>query len=75
LARVLLALARDYGEETPEGPRIRLRLTHQVLADLSGLRRETITQTLTAFRSTDCLKVEAHHFILTDLRRIEREAE
>ena len=75
LARILLALAKDYGEETPEGPRIRLRLTHQVLADLSGLRRETITQTLTAFRRTNCLKVEAQRFLLTDRRRIEREAE
>lgn len=75
LARILLVLANDYGEKTPEGPRIRHRLTHQVLADLSGLRRETVTQTLTAFRRTGCLKVSDHRFVLTDLRRIEREAE
>lgn len=43
LARQLLALARFLGKPEPAGD-IRLpRLTHQALADMVGLRRETVT--------------------------------
>jgi CRP/FNR family cyclic AMP-dependent transcriptional regulator len=75
LARVLLVLAQDQGASHPSGIRIRIRLTHQNLADLTGLTRETVTQTISAFRHTDCLVVdEDRQWILTDMRRIEKEA-
>jgi CRP/FNR family transcriptional regulator, cyclic AMP receptor protein len=75
VARVLLVLAQDQGASHPSGIRIRIRLTHQNLADLTGLTRETVTQTISAFRHTDCLVVdEDRQWILTDMRRIEKEA-
>lgn len=76
LARIFLKMASQYGERLPAGIRIRHRVTHQTLADLSGLTRETVTQTLSAFRNTQCLMTDAEHkWVLLDLPRLEREAE
>jgi CRP/FNR family transcriptional regulator, cyclic AMP receptor protein len=76
VARVLLSLADDYGTAHSDGTRLRFRLTHQALADLTSLSRETATQTLSAFRSAGCVRVDAkHHWILTDRRKLLHEAE
>jgi CRP-like cAMP-binding protein len=76
LARIFVGLASQYGEEVPTGVRIRHRVTHQTLADLSGLTRETVTQTLSAFRNTHCLMNDAEHkWVILDLPRLQREAE
>ena len=46
LAAVLLHLAGRFGQKEAGGARIALRLTHQVLADLSGSHRSTVTTLL-----------------------------
>jgi len=75
VARVLLALADQHGIPHPSGTRIKVRLTHQNLADLTGLTRETVTQTISAFRHTGCVIVdEDRQWILADRNRIQREA-
>ena len=75
VARVLLALADQHGVAHQSGTRIKIRLTHQNLADLTGLTRETVTQTISAFRHTGCLVVdEDRQWILADRNRIQREA-
>jgi CRP-like cAMP-binding protein len=75
VARVLLALADQHGAAHPMGTRIKIRLTHQNLADLTGLTRETVTQTISAFRHTGCIVVdEDRQFVLADRHRIQREA-
>jgi CRP/FNR family cyclic AMP-dependent transcriptional regulator len=75
VARVLLALADQHGIAHPSGTRVKIRLTHQNLADLTGLTRETVTQTISAFRHTGCLIVdEDRQWILADRQRIQREA-
>ncbi|MBI4402095.1 MAG: Crp/Fnr family transcriptional regulator [Nitrospirae bacterium] len=75
VARVLLALADEYGTEHTEGIRLKFRLTHQVFADLNALTRETATQTLSAFRVAGCLKEDdQRHWIITDRKKLEREA-
>ena len=75
VARVLLALADQHGIAHASGTRIKVRLTHQNLADLTGLTRETVTQTISAFRHTGCLIVdEERQWILADRPRIQREA-
>jgi CRP/FNR family cyclic AMP-dependent transcriptional regulator len=75
VARVLLALADQHGVAHPAGTRVKIRLTHQNLADLTGLTRETVTQTISAFRHTGCLIVdEDRQWILADRQRIQREA-
>jgi CRP/FNR family cyclic AMP-dependent transcriptional regulator len=43
---LLLSLSRDRGRMTPEGIIMHIRLTHQDIADMSGLTRETVTKVL-----------------------------
>ena len=75
VARVLLALADQHGVAHPSGTRVKIRLTHQNMADLTGLTRETVTQTISAFRHTGCLIVdEDRQWVLADRQRIQREA-
>ena len=56
LARTLLRLAEDHGEKTPDGTVIRLRVTHEDLANLIGTTRETVTNQLGKFRRLGFLK-------------------
>lgn len=43
---LLLMLAGEYGEETPEGEVLNVKLTHQSIADMTNLTRETVTRML-----------------------------
>ena len=49
LAKELLHLAEDLGNETPRGTRMALRLTHEDLSNLIGASRETVTLLLHKF--------------------------
>lgn len=54
--RVLLALwqlAENYGEVSPEGVHLSLRLTHEMLSSLIGSRRPSVTSALTALGDRD----------------------
>lgn len=46
LAEVLLDLGRRCGEPAGRGARLSVRLTHQILADLAGVHRATVTTLL-----------------------------
>jgi len=50
VASQLLALACEYGQETPEGKRIPMRLTQADLAALVGASRVSVNQALGQFR-------------------------
>jgi CRP/FNR family transcriptional regulator, cyclic AMP receptor protein len=50
VASQILSLSREYGEETPEGVRIPLRLTQADLAALVGASRVRVNQALGFFR-------------------------
>jgi CRP-like cAMP-binding protein len=65
LANVLLQLSEKYGEEVPAGTLIKLRLTHEDLANLIGTTRETVTTQLNKFSRMGLLKRQARHFIVT----------
>jgi CRP/FNR family transcriptional regulator len=43
---LLQQLSNEYGEPVPEGFLLNIKLTHQNLADMSGLTRETVTRVL-----------------------------
>src|SRR3970282_588877 len=58
LAKELLHLAEDLGEETPKGTRLSLHLTHEVLANLIGASRETVTLLIRKFEETGLLHGE-----------------
>ncbi len=50
LASQILSLAREYGQETPDGTRIPMRLTQADLAALVGASRVSVNQALGQFR-------------------------
>ncbi|MEE8584468.1 MAG: Crp/Fnr family transcriptional regulator [Acidobacteriota bacterium] len=62
----LYQLCQKKGEETDRGTRIRLRLTHKELADITGISRETATRVLSQLQSENLLSVESRHFLIAD---------
>jgi len=64
LARVLLRLSEQYGEEVPTGTLIRLRLTHEDLANLIGTTRETVTTQLNRFMRMGLLSQRSRQIIV-----------
>jgi len=71
LAKELLHLAEKYGEETPTGTLIKLRLTHEDLANLIGTSRETVTTQLNKFKRMALLNGEGRHLIVSKSRLTE----
>ncbi len=64
LARMLLYMGEKYGEETPAGVLIRLRLTHEELANLIGTTRETVTTQLNKFERMGLLNRQGRHLVV-----------
>lgn len=64
LARQLLALARFLGKPEPNGEIRVARLTHQAIADMVGLRRETVTVKLEELVAAGAVAVEGRQLRL-----------
>jgi CRP/FNR family cyclic AMP-dependent transcriptional regulator len=57
VASELLSLAREYGQVTPEGVRIPMRLTQADLAALVGASRVSVNQALGQFRKRELVSI------------------
>lgn len=66
---VLRELSEAYGEPVVGGTRLRLRLTHQDIANLIGSTRETTSQAISELRSAGLLTFDKKHPILPDAAR------
>ncbi len=64
LAKELLHLAEDLGDETPEGTRLTLRITHELLSNLIGASRETVTLLIHKFEEIGLLHREGRDLFL-----------
>jgi CRP/FNR family cyclic AMP-dependent transcriptional regulator len=64
LAKALLQLSEKYGERVPGGTLIKLRLTHEDLANLIGTTRETVTTQLNKFSRLGLVKRQARRLIV-----------
>jgi len=64
LAKELLHLAEDLGDETPAGTRLTLRITHELLSNLIGASRETVTLLIHKFEEIGLLHREGRDLIL-----------
>jgi CRP/FNR family transcriptional regulator, cyclic AMP receptor protein len=65
LARLLLELAHQIGEDMPEGGfRFPLLLTHEEMASMTSTTRETVTRTLGQFRKDGWISIEGSLVIL-----------
>jgi CRP/FNR family cyclic AMP-dependent transcriptional regulator len=70
LAHQLLALAEEYGEETPDGGcRIPFRLTQGDLAALVGASRVRVNQILVGWKHEELLTVDGRHVVTLLNRR------
>ncbi len=76
LARLLLRLSEEHGEETEDGcVLLNTRLTHRDLADLIGSTRETTTATLSRFAKQGLVRKRSQQLLLCDLDRLAHLAE
>jgi CRP/FNR family cyclic AMP-dependent transcriptional regulator len=63
LARLLLHWSSE-GKETAEGRQIKVPLTHEQIAECVGSTRETITRTLSEFKSRHLVMLKGTHIII-----------
>ena len=54
---IFLILSYDNGQKTDEGIVLNVKLTHQNIADMTGLTRETVTRILDKWQSSGELTV------------------
>ncbi|MCI2430745.1 Crp/Fnr family transcriptional regulator [Candidatus Acetothermia bacterium] len=66
LARILLALAREYGAEEKEGLRITAKLTRNDLAEMAGISTETAIRTLTELEERRLIRLERRKICILD---------
>jgi hypothetical protein len=67
-----LDLAEQYGESTPEGVLLAVKLSHQDLASIIGATRETVTVLLGELQLEGMLKVARQRLVIRDLPRLAR---
>ena len=68
IARQILVIASRYGQETPEGTYIPLRLTQNDIAELVGASRKRVNQIVVMFKREGVISVDASWHI-TVLRK------
>lgn len=66
LLRLLEWLGREFGRATPEGWEIKLRLTHQDLADLSGFSRVTVTRAVQQLEQRGLIDRTLHSIVVRE---------
>ena len=68
-----MSLAEKFGEQDKESWRIRIRLTHQELADLVGGTREIVTRTLKLFADEGSVEIDGDRNIcIRDTQKLAR---
>jgi len=70
VAELLRRLADLYGEEGPNGTKIRIRLTHEQIASMTGTSRVTVTRTLKRWRKEEIIAMDGGSITLRDLSRL-----
>ncbi|MHC4181446.1 MAG: Crp/Fnr family transcriptional regulator [Planctomycetota bacterium] len=74
LIHLLLELAEQYGIAADEGVRLRIKLSHQDLANIIGSTRETVTIALGELQAEGCLRLGRRRIVLTDPGGLARSA-
>jgi CRP/FNR family cyclic AMP-dependent transcriptional regulator len=74
LAHLLLELAEQYGFPSDEGVKLRIKLSHQDLANIIGSTRETVTIVLGELQTEGSLRLGRRRIVLTDPGRLARTA-
>ncbi len=74
IAETLLTLAYRFGKPTNQQLRLTIPLTHQDLADMTGLTRETVTRELKTLRQNNLIVVDDKGFLIPDILALEQAA-
>lgn len=60
---LFLMLSEKYGEKTAEGITLNVKLTHQEIADMSGMARETVTRVIDRWQKDGEINILRNKFI------------
>jgi CRP/FNR family transcriptional regulator len=60
---LFLMLSDEYGEKTPQGIVLNIKLTHQDISDMTGLTRETVTRVIDKFQKNKEIIILKSKFI------------
>ncbi len=60
---LFLMLSDEYGEKTPDGTILKIKLTHQDISDMTGLTRETVTRVIDKFQKNKEVTILKNKFI------------
>lgn len=71
LATILLNLARRTGISDSSGTRLSVRLTHQDLADMAGLTKETTSRILGRLKKERVLSRPGKQIVIQDIQRLQ----
>lgn len=72
IADILLQLSNEFGGEGGDSDKVGVRLTHQELADLAGLARETTTKLLNEFVKDDSIILKDREIEILDKKKLEQ---
>ena len=73
LAAILIYFVEGFSEKEGDNIVVNIPLTHQDLANLSGMTRETVSRELEKLKDKGILNHESHHIIIKDLKKLEEE--
>jgi len=71
VARLLYRLAEKYGRATRNGTVLRVKLTHQEIANLVGTTRETTTVILSDFKKRNIIDLQGRRIVITDANALD----
>ena len=72
LAHLLVELSKTEGVAEKQGIRLKVKLTHQEMANLIGCSRETVSSTLGQFRDEGLLQLDGRTMTILDLKGLSR---
>jgi len=75
LSRLLLKLGKDFGDENDQGIEIKMKITHQDMADLIGSRRETTSVVLGEFEEEGLIEKGHGHIRLKNVQGLRDKAQ
>ena len=70
MIHLLLELAEQYGIATVDGVKIRIKLSHQDLANIIGSTRETVTVVLGELQAERLITVGRRQLVITNLKKL-----
>ncbi len=70
LVHLLLELVEKYGQRTPEGIQLSIKLSHQELANVIGSTRETVTVLLGELQDEGSLMIRRRQILITNMPRL-----